>query len=172
MLNGCGFNARKVERINLAVKLISGLKLNIVSAPQDGRFTVLLGGEKADVRVSTLPTAFGESVVMRLLLPSSIGLEFVKLGIRKPAYEKLEREVDKPNGMIVTTGPTGSGKTTTLYAILKKLNTPDVKIITLEDPVEYKLEGINQSQIDHTKDYTFAKGLRSICSKTGHCDGR
>ncbi|HBU27722.1 TPA: hypothetical protein DEB00_01230 [Candidatus Uhrbacteria bacterium] len=144
------------------IKLIAGLKLNVTAKPQDGRYTIFIKGEKVDVRTSTLPTAYGESVVMRLLVPSAIGLEFAQLGFREAAFKKLEAEIVKPNGMIVTTGPTGSGKTTTLYAILKRLNTPDVKIITLEDPVEYKLEGINQSQIDHTKDYTFSAGLRSI----------
>ena len=150
------------EQLINRIKLIAGLKLNVVSKPQDGRFTIFIGGEKVDVRTSTLPTAFGESVVMRLLVPSAIGLEFQQLGFRDAAFKKLEAEIVKPNGMIITTGPTGSGKTTTLYAILKRLNTPDVKIITLEDPIEYKLQGINQSQIDHTKDYTFNKGLRSI----------
>lgn len=144
------------------IKLLAGMKINIDSVPQDGRITIYLTNEKIEVRVSTLPTAFGESVVMRLLRPKSIALEFEQLGVRGLAWERLKAEIDRPNGMIVTTGPTGSGKTTTLYAILKRLNSPEVKIITLEDPVEYKLQGINQSQIDHSKDYTFAKGLRSI----------
>lgn len=144
-------------------KLISALKLNITTVPQDGRFTIFVGdGEKVDVRVSTLPTAFGESIVMRLLKPSAISLAFEELGIRGKAYEQLKREVERPNGMIITTGPTGSGKTTTLYAILKKLNDEETKIITLEDPIEYKLEGISQSGMDKSKDYTFAKGLHSI----------
>ncbi len=99
---------------------------------------------------------------MRILRPKSIALEFENLGLRGRAWEQLQHEITRPNGMIVTTGPTGSGKTTTLYAILKKLNQPEVKIITLEDPIEYKLSGINQSQIDHEKSYDFAKGLRSI----------
>lgn len=144
------------------IKLLSGLKLNIEDRPQDGRFTIHLTNEKIDVRVSTVPTAFGESVVMRLLMSSAVGLMFEDLGLRGKAYSDLEREIKKPNGMIITTGPTGSGKTTTLYAILNKLNNEETKIITLEDPIEYKLPGINQSQIDHSKDYTFAKGLRSL----------
>ncbi|MDP3793827.1 MAG: GspE/PulE family protein, partial [Candidatus Uhrbacteria bacterium] len=137
-------------------------KINIEDAPQDGRITIYLGKEKIDIRVSFLPTAFGESVVMRILRPTAIALEFDSLGIRGTALERLKREIARPNGMIITTGPTGSGKTTTLYAVLKKLNQPDVKIITLEDPIEYKLEGINQSQIEHSKNYGFAQGLRSI----------
>jgi type IV pilus assembly protein PilB len=144
------------------LKLLAGVKINIEDVPQDGRITIYLTNEKIDIRVSFLPTAFGESVVMRILRPKAIALEFDNLGIRGKALEDLEREIEKPNGMIITTGPTGSGKTTTLYAILKKLNQPTEKIITLEDPIEYKLQGINQSQIDHSKGYDFAKGLRSI----------
>lgn len=144
------------------LKLLAGVKMNVENVPQDGRITIYLTNEKVDIRVSFLPTAFGESVVMRLLRPKSIALEFEQLGVRGRSWEMLKREIERPNGMIITTGPTGSGKTTTLYAILKQLNEEDVKIITLEDPIEYKLQGINQSQIDYTKDYTFAKGLRSI----------
>jgi type IV pilus assembly protein PilB len=144
------------------LKLLAGVKINVEDLPQDGRITVYLTKEKIDIRVSFLPTSFGESVVMRLLRPQAVALEFDHLGVRGKALKELSREVERPNGMIITTGPTGSGKTTTLYAILKKLNTSDVKIITLEDPVEYKLEGINQSQIQHDKGYDFAKGLRAI----------
>lgn len=144
------------------LKLLAGAKINVEDVPQDGRITIYLTNEKIDIRVSFLPTAFGESVVMRLLRPKSIALEFDGLGVRGKALRDLAREVDRPNGMIITTGPTGSGKTTTLYAILKKLNTSDIKIITLEDPVEYKLQGINQSQIQHDKGYDFSKGLRAI----------
>jgi type IV pilus assembly protein PilB len=144
------------------LKLLAGVKINVEDVPQDGRITIYLTNEKIDIRVSFLPTAFGESVVMRILRPKAIALEFDNLGIRGKALEDLEREIEKPNGMIITTGPTGSGKTTTLYAILKKLNQSTEKIITLEDPIEYKLQGINQSQIDHSKGYDFAKGLRSI----------
>ncbi|MDX9893679.1 MAG: GspE/PulE family protein [Patescibacteria group bacterium] len=144
------------------VKLVAKLKINIEDRPQDGRFTIFFTDDKVDVRVSALPTAYGESVVMRLLMSSAAGLAFEDLGLRGKAFEALQEQVTKPNGMIVTTGPTGSGKTTTLYAVLNKLNDPGTKIITIEDPVEYKLEGINQSQVDHSKNYTFANGLRSI----------
>lgn len=144
------------------IKLVSKLKINVDQKPQDGRFTIFLTKEKVDVRVSTLPTAYGESVVMRLLMSSAVGFAFEQLGLRGKAFEALNQEIVKPNGMIVTTGPTGSGKTTTLYAVLNKLNDPGTKIITIEDPVEYKLAGINQSQVDHSKNYTFANGLRSI----------
>ncbi|MFA5413625.1 MAG: GspE/PulE family protein [Patescibacteria group bacterium] len=144
------------------IKLLSGLKINVTEIPQDGRFTIFMKTGKIDVRVSCLPTSYGESVVMRLLMPSTAGLGFDGLGLWEPAFSQLKAQTERPNGMIITTGPTGSGKTTTLYAILNKLNEPGVKIITLEDPVEYKLEGINQSQVDYSRDYTFVKGLKSI----------
>lgn len=153
------------------IKILSGLKINVTNRPQDGRFSIFMENEKVDVRVSTIPTAYGESVVMRLLKSSAASLGFEELGIEGKAYEDLGREIKRPNGMIITTGPTGSGKTTTLYAILNKLNNPETKIITLEDPIEYKLKGINQSQIAASgqvqaggskQGYTFADGLRSI----------
>jgi type II secretory ATPase GspE/PulE/Tfp pilus assembly ATPase PilB-like protein len=150
------------KKIISRIKLISGLKINRTDIPQDGRFTIFMKEGDTDVRVSTIPTAFGESVVMRLLQSSAIQVEFSDLGYRPIIEKKLLHEMEKPHGMILTTGPTGSGKTTTLYAILKKLNTQERKIITLEDPIEYKLKGINQSQIDSEKEYTFANGLRSL----------
>ncbi len=150
------------HNLDSRIKLVAGLKINVADTPQDGRFTIHLPEEEIDVRVSLIPTGYGESIVMRLLRSSSIGLQFDDLGLRGRAFEQLKREIARPNGMIVTTGPTGSGKTTTLYAILSSLNKPDIKIITLEDPIEYRLQGIAQSQIDYAKDYTFAKGLRSI----------
>lgn len=150
------------RKIVSRIKLVAGLKINIENQPQDGRVTIFTRENTIDVRVSTLPSAYGESVVMRLLMSATSGLTFEQLGLRGNPYRVLEREVLKPNGMIITTGPTSSGKTTTLYAILTKLNTPERKIITLEDPVEYHLEGINQSQIDASRGYTFAKGLRAV----------
>ena len=145
------------------IKLLAGLKINIDNKPQDGRITINLDEQSSlEIRVSTIPTTYGESVVMRLLKPTSISLAFADLGLHGKAKEDLDKEVSKPNGMILTTGPTGSGKTTTLYSILNKLNNSETKIITLEDPVEYKLNGISQSQIDHSKHYSFADGLRSI----------
>ena len=144
------------------IKLLSGLKINITDKPQDGRFGINLDDGKMDVRVSCTPTTWGESVVMRLLKSSGTALQFEDLGLIGKAFTELKTQTERPNGMIITTGPTGSGKTTTLYAILNKLNTEDIKICTLEDPVEYKLKGINQSQIDHSKGYSFADGLRSL----------
>ncbi|MBI4812597.1 type II/IV secretion system protein [Candidatus Falkowbacteria bacterium] len=148
------------KKIISRLKVLTGVKINISDKPQDGRMSIFTKKERIDIRASFLPTNFGESVVMRLLRSSSVGLSFEDLGLRGGAYERLKREVERPNGMIITTGPTGSGKTTTLYAVLKKLNNPETKIITIEDPIEYQLEGINQSQTSER--YTFAQGLRSI----------
>ncbi len=152
----------KWKKIISRMKILAGVKINIEDRPQDGRYSIFLKGDRIDVRSSFLPTSYGESVVMRLLKSSSVGLSFDDLGLRPQNYKILKREMDKPNGLILTTGPTGSGKTTTLYAILNQLNQPGTKIITLEDPIEYQLEGISQSQIDAKKNYTFASGLRSI----------
>lgn len=150
------------KRFVSRIKLLAALKINITDRPQDGRVTLKLASGSLDVRVSTLPTTYGESVVMRILHSGNKGVTFDQLGLRGEVFERLKKEVERPNGMIITTGPTGSGKTTTLYSILRTLNKPGVKIITLEDPVEIKMEGINQSQVDPSRDYTFAKGLRSI----------
>lgn len=150
------------KRFVSRIKLLAALKINITDKPQDGRVTLRLESGSLDVRVSTLPTIHGESVVMRILHSGSKGVTYDELGLRGDAYNRLKKEVERPNGMIITTGPTGSGKTTTLYGILRTLNKPGVKIITLEDPIEIKMEGINQSQVDISHDYTFAKGLRSI----------
>jgi type II secretory ATPase GspE/PulE/Tfp pilus assembly ATPase PilB-like protein len=152
----------KWKKIISRMKILAAVKINIEDKPQDGRFSIFLTDDRVDVRVSFLPTAFGESVVMRLLKSSSVGLSFDDLGLTPQAYEILKAEIEKPNGLVLTTGPTGSGKTTTLYAILNKLNQPGTKIITMEDPIEYQLEGINQSQVNPKKGYTFASGLRSI----------
>lgn len=148
------------KKIISRLKIIAKVKININNKPQDGRFSIVMAEDRIDIRVSFLPTNFGESVVMRLLRASSVGLGFEDLGIRDQSFQQLKREIERPNGMIITTGPTGSGKTTTLYAILKKLNNPETKIITIEDPIEYQLKGVNQSQTN--QGYTFAQGLRSI----------
>jgi type IV pilus assembly protein PilB len=149
-------------RLVSRIKLLAGLKLNVEKVPQDGRTTIVLPDDSIDVRVSTIPTNYGESIVMRLLMGSAKGIKLEDLGIRGKAFDVLKEQLARPNGMIVTSGPTGSGKTTTLYAFLQILNTSDVKIITLEDPIEYKINGINQSQVDASKNYGFATGLRSI----------
>lgn len=142
------------------LKILSKLKLNVENLPQDGRFTFISDSAPIDVRVSMLPSAYGEGTVMRILGTSAVSLHLEDLGMVGQVYDIIQEELQKPNGMIVTTGPTGSGKTTTLYAFLNNLNEPGVKIITLEDPVEYKLEGISQTPI--SGGLTFASGLRSI----------
>jgi type II secretory ATPase GspE/PulE/Tfp pilus assembly ATPase PilB-like protein len=144
------------------IKSMSKLKLNIDNLPQDGRMSVYQGSKAIDVRVSTLPSAYGEGIVMRLLGTGAGNLKIKDLGLQGKALEVVESGVDQPNGMIITTGPTGSGKTTTLYAFLNELNNSEVKIITLEDPIEYKLPGVQQTPIDHNVDFSFAKGLKAI----------
>lgn len=144
------------------IKLVSGLKLNIHDQAQDGRLSIHIKETEVEVRTSIIPGNYGESIVLRILNPKSISVAFEELGIEKCLLEALAKESKKPNGMIITTGPTGSGKTTTLYALLKKIYTPEIKIITLEDPIEYHLTGITQTQVEEERDYTFSSGLRSI----------
>lgn len=142
------------------IKLLSALKLNITDRAQDGRFTIE-GEHLMEIRVSSLPSEYGESLVLRVLNPKSI-LSLEELGLRKDLLEIFRKEITKPNGMLIVTGPTGAGKTTTLYAFLREINTPEIKIITIEDPIEYHLEGISQTQVHPEKGYTFASGLRAI----------
>ncbi len=144
------------------IKLLSGLKINIHEAPQDGRFTIRRDDMDIEVRVSILPGSYGENIVMRILDPTTIKQTLEDLGMRADILEKIKKLLEKTTGAILTTGPTGSGKTTTLYAFVKHVNEPDVKIITIEDPIEYHIEGISQTQVDPKAGYTFAGGLRSI----------
>jgi type IV pilus assembly protein PilB len=163
VLNDIFFFEYNVYNLLLSrVKLVSGLKLNIHDQAQDGRFSIHLRETEVEVRTSVIPENYGESIVLRVLNPKSISVPFEELGIEKHLQEILIKEIKKPNGMILTTGPAGSGKTTTLYAFLKKLYTPEIKIITLEDPIEYHLKGIMQTQVEEDKGYTFSNGLRSI----------
>ncbi len=142
------------------MKLISGMKLNVKKESQDGRFSIRLAVGEIEVRVSILPGAYNESMVMRLLNPKSINVPLEELGIQPKLLKILLEEIKRPDGMTLTTGPTGSGKTTTLYAFLKKVHSSDVKIITIEDPIEYHLPGIVQTQVND-KGYTFLEGLRA-----------
>lgn len=142
------------------IKLISGMKLNIKKDSQDGRFSIRLPIGDIEVRVSILPGAYNESVVMRILNPKSIDVPLESLGINKKLLDILLKEIDRPDGMILTTGPTGSGKTTTLYSFLKKVHNPQIKIVTIEDPIEYHLPGIVQTQVND-KGYNFLEGLRA-----------
>jgi len=155
------FDAHIYHQINSRIKLLSGILLNVTNRAQDGRFSIARGDEQIEMRVSFIPGNFGESIVMRILDPKATRVSYKELGINAKLLARLETEIRRPNGMLLTTGPTGSGKTTTLYSFLREIRAPDTKIITIEDPVEYHLEGIVQTQVEGTK-YTFAEGLRSI----------
>lgn len=144
------------------VKLMAGLDISEKRLPQDGRTNVRIREKSIDVRISTMPVQFGESVVMRLLNPFAGVLSLEQVGMPKNILERFRRVIHNPNGMVLVTGPTGSGKTTTLYAALKELNRPEYKILTVEDPVEYRLTGINQVQVNTKIELTFARILRSM----------
>lgn len=144
------------------IKIMSRLNIAERRLPQDGRIQMRVQGRELDLRVSTVPTSHGESVVMRLLDRESVVLSFEKLGFTGEFLPQFQKVLDQPHGILLVTGPTGSGKTTTLYTALSKLNTPDVKIITVEDPVEYQIEGINQIQAKPAIGLDFAQALRSI----------
>ncbi|HNS31825.1 MAG TPA: ATPase, T2SS/T4P/T4SS family [bacterium] len=144
------------------IKIISNLDIAEKRIPQDGRASIKTDGKKIDIRVSIIPTFFGESVVMRLLDRSSFLFGLAELGFLDENYEKFNKLIHLDHGIILLTGPTGSGKTTTLYAALSKINNPGINIITLEDPVEYNLDGINQIQVNSKVGLSFANGLRSI----------
>lgn len=156
----CDLEKAHAQLLVSRLKLLAGLKLNVRKEAQDGRFTFNLGTREVEIRASVIPGAYGESMVMRLLDPSVTNFKFETLGLNARLYEVVVEELARPNGAIITTGPTGSGKTTALYAFLQKVHTPQVKIITLEDPVEYKVPGIVQTQVSGT--YSFAEGLRSV----------
>jgi type II secretory ATPase GspE/PulE/Tfp pilus assembly ATPase PilB-like protein len=155
------FNNETFNPILSRIKLLSGLKLNVKTEAQDGRMSVKIKDENIEIRTSILPGAYSESVVLRILNPKSISVPIEELGINPKLLAILLHEISKPTGMLLTTGPTGSGKTTTLYGFLKKIHTPEIKIITIENPIEYHLPGIVQTQADDEKGYTFLEGLRS-----------
>ena len=144
------------------VKLMAGLDISEKRLPQDGRANIRIRDRSIDVRISTMPVQFGESVVLRLLNPFAGVLSLEQIGMPRPMLERFRRLIHTPNGMVLVTGPTGSGKTTTLYAALKELNQPDFKILTVEDPVEYRLPGINQVQVNTKIELTFSRVLRSM----------
>ena len=148
--------------ILLRIKLLCNLRLNVSNIAQDGRFTIALGDLQIELRVAIAPSEFGEAIVMRILDPRAINITLPQLGLRADDQAIVDEALRLPNGMVLNTGPTGSGKTTTLYAFLRTLATPDVKIITIEDPIEYHLKGIEQTQVDEAAGYTFASGLRSM----------
>ncbi|HIE11077.1 MAG TPA: type II/IV secretion system protein, partial [Kiritimatiellae bacterium] len=144
------------------LKVIAGLNIAERRLPQDGRIQLMIGGRPIDFRVSTLPTQFGESVVLRVLDRSVVELEMENLGMAEDVYQAFSDDIRKPNGIIIVTGPTGSGKTTTLYSALRRLNTVDVKLLTAEEPVEYDIEGIIQVPINDAIGLSFARVLRAF----------
>lgn len=150
------------QAVATRIKILSNLKIDETRVPQDGRFSILQQKLKYDFRVSTFPTKFGEKIVMRILDPMSSKIELETLGVRGQSKERLASAMGKPFGIILITGPTGSGKSTTIAGALKQLNTEEVNIVTLEDPIEYYIDGVNQSQTHEEIGYTFANGLRAI----------
>jgi type IV pilus assembly protein PilB len=144
------------------IKLLSEMKLNVRTIAQDGRFTIGLAGKEIEMRVSVIPAEFGETIVMRILDPGATMVGLSDLGLRADNLALVKKQLDRPNGLILNTGPTGSGKTTTLYAFLRTMNDPTMKIITLEDPIEYRIDGVEQTQVNDEAGYTFANGLRAI----------
>lgn len=148
--------------ITSRVKIMAGMNIAERYVPQDGHITLRFEGRKVDIRVSTVPTIYGESVVMRILDKEAINLDLKTLGMREQDRAEMDRLIDLPHGMVLVTGPTGSGKTTTLYAALTKLYDPSLKIITIEDPVEYELAGVNQIPVNPERGLLFATGLRAI----------
>jgi len=155
------FDPATYHQLNSRIKLLSGVKLNINNQAQDGRFSVARAKNEVEMRISFIPGNYGESIVMRILDPEATKVSYKELGIHPKLLARLETEIRRPNGMLLTTGPTGSGKTTTLYSFLREIHTPEIKIITIEDPVEYHLDGIVQTQVLGEK-YTFSEGLKSI----------
>ncbi len=155
-------NPDNYKKLLSRIKLTSGLMINITQTAQDGRFTIRLKEVDIEVRVSVLPGAYGETIVMRILDPRSIKANIEELGFRPDVEALIKKQLDKAAGAVLMTGPTGSGKTTSLYAFLNYLNEEGIKIITIENPIEYHIKGISQTQINKAKDYTFANGLRAI----------
>lgn len=150
------------ESLVSRIKILSEMKIDEKRIPQDGRFNFKADGQDTDLRVSSLPTAWGEKIVMRLLKKTGGVPDLQSLGLRGKALKNLEEAILRPHGIILICGPTGSGKTTTLYSIISKINTPKVNIVTLEDPIEYKMVGVNQVQINPAVGLTFASGLKSF----------
>ena len=144
------------------IKILGNLDIAERRIPQDGRAKVKVMGRQIDIRISTLPTIYGEKIVMRILDKGSVSLDINDIGFEPKIMEKFKNVLNQSHGMVLVTGPTGSGKTTTLYSSLNYVNSVDKNIITVEDPVEYRLEGINQVQARPQVGLTFAAGLRSI----------
>ena len=162
VLHDIAFLSKKTYKpIISRFKLLSGLQINTMDTPQNGRFTIEFDSIAIDVRTSTLPGPAGETMSLRILDSRSISLSLQELGLQEHDTKKVKQALEKTTGMLLVTGPTGSGKTTTLYTFLQNVSTPGIKIITLEDPIEYKLEGITQTQINEKQGYTFEIGLKN-----------
>ena len=149
------------ERIISRLKLLSGMKLNVTDKAQDGRFSIRMNDTDIEIRSSVVPGNYGESVVMRVLNQESINVNLESLGMQPRFLRLMRKEINRPNGLILNTGPTGSGKTTTLYSFLKEVNNPQVKTITIENPIEYHLKGVVQTQVDPEEGYDFFDGLKA-----------
>jgi len=153
------------HRLLMRIKILTEMRLNVKDLPQDGRFSIKRVGKNvvnSDIRVSIIPSSFGETLVMRVLISEDFSLKLEELGFEKNQLNILISALELPNGLILSTGPTGSGKTTTLYSALNHVKTPNINIITIENPIEYKIKGITQTQVNYNRDYTFAKSLRAI----------
>ncbi|MBP9751821.1 MAG: Flp pilus assembly complex ATPase component TadA [Candidatus Moranbacteria bacterium] len=163
MLQDIGTFSKDVYRLTLSrVKMLSHMKINVRDRAQDGHFSIELGDRKIDLRVNIIPGNHGENINMRILNAESVLLDIHTLGINGETYDKIMHEAQKPHGMILNTGPTGSGKTTTLYSLLHTINKPDIKIITIEDPIEYQIPGIVQTEVSKDRTYTFGSALRAV----------
>lgn len=163
ILQDIGHLPRSVYHLSLArIKMLASMKLNIRERAQDGHFFIMVGDNRVDIRVSIIPGNHGENINLRLLNREDVFVDLSSLGIRGAAFDAITRAIQKTTGMILNTGPTGSGKTTTLYSIIQKINSPEIKIITIEDPIEYAIPGIVQTEVSKNRDYTFATALRAI----------
>mgnify|MGYP001121927334 CR=1 FL=1 len=155
------FSTKLYKEILVRLKILSGMKINIIDRPQDGRFTIFCDGREIEIRSSSLISEWGESFVIRVLDPKNLK-NLNELGLREDLLSLFKKEIRRPHGMIIVTGPTGAGKTTTLYAFLSEIKNPEIKIITIENPIEYHLSGVVQTQVEPGKGYDFVNGLKAI----------
>ncbi len=163
LLQDIGDLPRHMYQLALArIKMLGGMRINVRDRAQDGHFSIVSGSDHVDIRVSLIPGNHGENIDMRLLNNADVDVDITHLGIYGRAFEEIQRAIEKPNGIILNTGPTGSGKTTTLYSLINRINNPAIKIITVEDPIEYNIPGIVQTEVSKDRDYTFASALRAI----------
>ncbi|OGI22100.1 MAG: hypothetical protein A2808_03690 [Candidatus Moranbacteria bacterium RIFCSPHIGHO2_01_FULL_55_24] len=163
ILEDIGHLPSDMYRLGLSrIKMLGKMKLNIRERSQDGHFFIMQNDKRIDIRVNLIPSSHGETINMRLLTGEDANVPIEELGLHGSAYEEIKRQIERPHGMIINTGPTGSGKTTTLYSLVRAINTPEIKIITVEDPIEYTIPGVVQTEVSPGQDYDFAKALRAI----------